>query len=405
MGGGENKAANPANSDDQLAKDVARLYAWANVEGVPYRDFSRQRKIQQKPAISAAEERTVEGISTHIAAESEVTAAVVTGAPSLVMSVPVPEQSTAVHATTPHETAPANGMPVISDAPVNGIPVVSNAAPAPRPVEPESPFTAARMRSRSRFVDQVVSPGQNEDRPILAVHSLAGGVGKSTLCANVARVLCSLGEQILMVDASGSGLLPFYFGANDLRSGLRKFVAPGMTYSPLRVIGAEEITPEWLEGDVRAAMAASDRVIFDLGPASFGLLPNIFGMATAILVPLLPDLNSILTIPRIEASLEKMRSSGLKIPPPFYVFSEFDSESSIDQRARELVAGQCGDRLLPLSICHGAEVGQAIASRMTVVDYAPESEVTHDYVQLAGWLQSVAPVRRAAKSAVRWTEQ
>jgi hypothetical protein len=39
------------------------------------------------------------------------------------------------------------------------------------------------------------------------------------------------------------------------------------------------------------------------------------------------------------------------------------------------------------------------------VDHAPDSEVTHDYVQLAGWLQSVAPVRRAAKSAVRWTEQ
>ena len=402
MGGGENKAANTTSSDDQLAKDVARLYAWANVEGVPYRDFSRQRKIQQKPVISPAGEQTVEGISTHVVVDSEVTATAVT-------SAPVPEQPPAIETTTQttvqHEPAPPSGMPVVSAAAVNGVPVVSDAAPAPRPVEPESPFTPSRVRSRSRFIDQFISPVQNDERPILAVHSLAGGVGKSTLCANVARVLCSLGEQILLVDASGSGLLPFHFGANDLRSGLRKFVAPGMTYSPLRVIGAEEITAEWLDGDVRAAMAASDRVIFDLGPASFTLLPNIFGMASTILVPLLPDLNSILTIPRIEASLEKMRSSGLKVPAPFYVFSEFDSESSVDQRARELVAGQCGERLLPLTIRHGGEVGQAIASRMTVVDHAPESEVTHDYVQLAGWLQSVAPVRRAAKSAVRWTEQ
>ncbi len=402
MGGGENKAANPTSSDDQLAKDVARLYAWANVEGVPYRDFSRQRKIQQKPVTSAAVEQAAEGISTHVVVESQVTATTVT-------SAPVPEQPPAIETTiqtaVQHEAASAKGLPVVSDAPVNGVPVVSDVAPAPRPVEPESPFTPSRGRSRSRFIDQLMSPVQSDERPILAVHSLAGGVGKSTLCANVARVLCSLGEQILMVDASGSGLLPFHFGANDLRSGLRKFVAPGMTYSPLRVIGAEEITAEWLDGDVRAAMAASDRVIFDLGPASFGLLPNIFGMASTILVPLLPDLNSILTIPRIEASLEKMRSSGFKVPAPFYVFSEFDSESSVDQRARDLVAGQCGERLLPLTIRHGGEVGQAIASRMTVVDHAPESEVTHDYVQLAGWLQSVAPIRRAAKSAVRWTEQ
>jgi cellulose biosynthesis protein BcsQ len=400
--GGENKAANTTSSDDQLAKDVARLYAWANVEGVPYRDFSRQRKVQQKPVTSVAEEQTVETISTHVVVESEVTATAVTRAP-------IPEQppaiETTIQPTVQHAAAPTSGLPVVFDEPVKSVPVASDAAPAPRPLEPESPYTPSRVRSRSRFIDQLTSPVQSDERPILAVHSLAGGVGKSTLCANVARVLCSLGEQILMVDASGSGLLPFHFGANDLRSGLRKFVAPGMTYSPLRVIGAEEITAGWLDGDVRAAMAASDRVIFDLGPASFGLLPNIFGLANTILVPLLPDLNSILTIPRIEASLEKMRSSGLKVPPPFYVFSEFDSESSIDQRARELVAGQCGERLLPLTIRHGAEVGQAIASRITVVDHAPESEVTHDYVQLAGWLQSVAPVRRAAKSSVRWTEQ
>jgi cellulose biosynthesis protein BcsQ len=395
MGVGENKAANPASNDDQLAKDVARLYAWANVEGVPYRDFSRQRKIQPKPATPSGEEPTIEvaAISVDVV-QSEVTAPAVTSAPP-VAPQPSPALHTSIHTTIQHEAAPA----------VNVVPVVSHVAPTPRPVESELPFTPSRLRSRSRFVDPVETRGEIGDRPILAVHSLAGGVGKSTLCANLARVLCSLGEQILLVDASGSGLLPFHFGANDLRSGLRRFVAPGMTYSPLRVIGTEEVTAEWLDGDVRAAMPASDRVIFDLGPASFGLLPNIFGIASTIMVPLLPDLNSILTIPRIEASLDKMRSGGLKVPAPFYVFSEFDSESSIDLRARELVAGQCGERLLPLSIRHGGEVGQAIASRMTVVDHAPESEVTQDYVQLAGWLQSVAPLRLVAKSPVRWTEQ
>jgi len=394
MGGGENKAT--STSDDQLAKDVARLYAWANVEGVPYRDFSRQRKIQTKATVPNGNEQMLESaeLSNHVV-EPELTIHAVTTA------TPIPEPPPENHPTIQH----TSDVPLVSDVPVNGAQAVPNVAPAPDLAEPEPPFTPARVRTRSRFVDQVVPRGRSTEQPILAVYSLAGGVGKSTLCANLARVLCSVGEQVLMVDASGSGLLPFYFGANDLRSGLRKFVAPGMTYSPLRVIGADEITAEWLDGDVRAAMPASDRVIFDLGPASFGLLPKILGIATTILVPLLPDLNSILTIPRIEASLEKMRSAGLTIPAPFYVFSEFAAESSIDQRARELVAGQCGDRLLPLTICHGSEVGQAIASRMTVVDYAPESQVTQEYISLADWLQSISPVRRAAKSAVRWTEQ
>jgi cellulose biosynthesis protein BcsQ len=401
MGVGENKTAHPAGSEDTPAKDVARLYAWANVEGIPYRDFSRQRKIDPKPATPAGEEQAIElATISNDAVFSEVTAPAVTDAPT------IPAQpNPAIHMPIQQAASTIGGLPVVSDAPVNRAPEVADATPASRPAEPESLLPPLRMRSRLRFVDQPESEGGNHEPPILAVHSLAGGVGKSTLCANLARVLCSLREHILLVDASGSGLLPFHFGATDLRSGLRKFVAPGMTYSPLRLIGTEEVTAEWLEGDVRAAMAASDRVIFDLGPASFGLLPNIFGMASTILIPLLPDLNSILTIPRIEASLDKMRSGGLKVPAPFYVFSEFDSESSIDLRARELVAGQCGERLLPLSIRHGGEVGQAITSRMTVVDHAPEAGVAQDYVQLAGWLQSVAPLRRATKSPVRWTEQ
>ena len=401
MGVGENKTAHPAGSEDTPAKDVARLYAWANVEGIPYRDFSRQRKIEPKPATPAGEEQAIElaAISSD-AVYSEVTAAAVTDAP------PIPAQpGPAIHTPIQHAASTIGGLPVVSDAPVNGAPEVINAAPASRPAELESLLPPLRMRSRLRFVDQPESQGGNHEQPILAVHSRAGGVGKSTLCANLARVLCSLGEQILLVDASGSGLLPFHFGANEVRFGLRKFVAPGMTYSPLRVIGADQVTAEWLDGDVRAAMLESDRVIFDLGPASFGLLPNIFGIASTILVPLLPDFNSILTIPRIEAGLDKIRSGGLKVPAPFYVFSEFDSESSIDLRARELVAKQCGERLVPLSIHHSDEVAYAIASRMTVVDYAPESEVTQDYIQLAGWLQSVAPIRRFAKSSQRWIEQ
>jgi len=392
MGGGENKAGNPASNEDQLAKDVARLYAWANVEGVPYRDFSRQRKLQHRTVTQGGEHP-----------KAEVTAPSTPGpGPQVVPFEPVSASASPIPAHPPAEAHPEIQT---ATPPASGVPVVSDAAPMPRPAEPDSPFTAARLYSRSRFVDQVAPHSQNDGQPMLAVHSLAGGVGKTTLCANLARVLCSLGEQILLVDASGSGLLPFYFGANDLRPGLRKFVAPGMTYSPLRVIGAEDVTAEWLNGDVRSAMPASNRIVFDLGPASFGLLPNIFGIASTILVPLLPDLNSILTIPRVEASLDKMRSRGTKVPDPFYVFSEFDSESSIDQRARELVAKQCGERLLQFTIRHGAEIGPAIASRMTVVDYAPESEVSQDYVQLADWLQTVAPAKQARKSSGRWTEQ
>ena len=192
MGVGENKTAHPAGSEDTPAKDVARLYAWANVEGIPYRDFSRQRKIEPKPATPAGEEQAIElaAISSD-AVYSEVTAAAVTDAP------PIPAQpGPAIHTPIQQAASTIGGLPVVSDAPVNGAPEVVNAAPASRPAELESLLPPLRMRSRLRFVDQPESQGGNHEQPILAVHSRAGGVGKSTLCANLARVLCSLGEQI-----------------------------------------------------------------------------------------------------------------------------------------------------------------------------------------------------------------
>jgi uncharacterized membrane protein YoaK (UPF0700 family) len=52
---------------------------------------------------------------------------------------------------------------------------------------------------------------------VVGIYSVAGGVGKTILCANFGRMLCSLGEQILLVDAAGGEHLPYYFGASDAR--------------------------------------------------------------------------------------------------------------------------------------------------------------------------------------------
>ncbi len=51
MGSGDNEAESLGGRDDQLAIDVARLYTWANVESVPYRDFSRQRKLHHEHSL------------------------------------------------------------------------------------------------------------------------------------------------------------------------------------------------------------------------------------------------------------------------------------------------------------------------------------------------------------------
>ena len=49
--------------------------------------------------------------------------------------------------------------------------------------------------------------------PVMAVFSLAGGVGKTSLVATLGRALSARGERVLLVDTAAYGLLPFFFGA------------------------------------------------------------------------------------------------------------------------------------------------------------------------------------------------
>jgi cellulose biosynthesis protein BcsQ len=373
MGDGEKKKAGTPETDD-LANDVARLYSWANVEEVPYRSFSRQRRPHFAP-ISSPEgaQRT---------------------------AAPLTDASLTTASPAPIDLSPA-ALPRATESTLeSAVSLPPSQLPVEKPVvAPSSAHVEAHRFQPGTSPWSEVMPGA------LAVYSLAGGAGKTTLVANLGRLLCSMGERVLLVDASGSGLLPFYFGAGDLRPGLRTFVAPGMNYPAMHIIGADEVTESWLENDVRSAMQTSQRTIFDLGPASMSLLPQVLSLCSVLLVPLLSDLNSILTISRIEASVKSMRSRGMNIPSPLYVFNQFHEHAPMDQQARNLVLRQCGEHLLPITIRQSADVATAIGERMTVTDHSPESDVAHDYLELAQWLRKTAPVFQGAPPRGRWSEQ
>jgi cellulose biosynthesis protein BcsQ len=359
-----------------LATDVARLYSYAHVEEGSYRIFSRGRKPQQtaRPLEEITEEQAVVAEAAAEAAEEDLSQA--TGA--------------AVPAEAPKDTTRAEPAPKAQEVlpPSPQITIEREGAPIPRrPVE-----IAGKSEPSVKH------------KTAIAIASIAGGTGKTTFVANIGRILSARHERVLLVDASGSSLLPFYFGAEDMRGGMRTFLSPEPGAPPMHVIGNGSPTSEWLKQEVQPAMQSAQRIIFDLGPASFNLFSEIFELCSVVLVPLLTDLNSIMSIPRIEAYHQMMMSRGQETPLPVYVSNKFDSASERERSGRELIAREVGERLLPISIRRSPEVSEAIAQRMTVTDYAGGSAIAQEFLQLALWIQKAAPVAQLARTTRRWSE-
>jgi cellulose biosynthesis protein BcsQ len=274
-------------------------------------------------------------------------------------------------------------------------------ASAPAPNGNQSVAAAAVVLERIEPVVHHPAPGHVS--PVVAVYSVAGGAGKTSLCANLGKTLCSLGEQPMLVDLSGRGLLPFYFGATELKAGYRKFVGPGVNAPFVQVMSAGNVTSEWLEGEVKPMMAGAQRTVFDVGPVCGSLLTAIFSMSTVVLVPLLPDLNSIMTVAAIESSLNAL-PTGQK-PAVYYLLNRFDEHKINDQHARDLVARQCGQRLLPITLRNDWKLTETLHGDLSTADLTPGPELSHDYLELALWVRRVAPLRSAALLPGRWSEQ
>jgi cellulose synthase operon protein YhjQ len=256
---------------------------------------------------------------------------------------------------------------------------------------------------------------QKETRtPVLAVFSLAGGVGKTSLVATVGRSLSSLGEKVLLTDTTSHGLLPFYFGASELRQGtVRTFSPPsGSTDAPIYLVSydvdqkvSEEAAQENLVEEIVNSSRGTHRVLLDLTFNSAWIVRRMARMNPTILVPVAPDMNSVISLQSVEKFFHGVPDADGRPLQPFYLLNQFDASLPLHLDVREVLRRQLGDRLLPFVIRRAPAVSEALAEGMTVVDYSPESAVTEDYLTVATWLRTIAAPATAGFRNVRWSER
>jgi cellulose synthase operon protein YhjQ len=294
------------------------------------------------------------------------------------------------------------------------------------PPVPEDTLQGSRERLATRWyalrgvLEGNLPPAQATPAPVaarapaLAVFSLAGGVGKTSLVATLGRALSARGERVLLVDTAAYGLLPFFFGACDQRPGLlRTFSPPAASGdAPIQIItldpesfGPGTAAQEALTAEISKHARGVGRVIIDLATASGATTRRIMRLSPQILVPLVPDMNSVVSVSSIDAFFD--HNSGTMANPslPHYLLNQFDSSLPLHLDVREVLRGQLGDRLLPFVLRRTPAVSEALAEGMTVMDYAPNSPVAEDFASLAGWVKSLSAAATTSFRGVRWSER
>lgn len=314
-------------------------------------------------------------------------------------------------------------------------PPSQQAPPKPKPSSPVPPQPSvaetlqhSRERVASRWfalkgvfeqpgqeLPEAIPVRQKETRtPVLAVFSLAGGVGKTSLVATVGRTLSSLGEKVLLTDTTSHGLLPFYFGASELRPDtVRTFSPPsGSTDAPIYLVshdieqkGCDDAAQERLAEEIANNSRGTHRILLDLTSNSGWIAKRMARMGPTVLVPLAPDMNSVISLQAVERYFQGLTDADGRPVQPYYVLNQFDTSLPLHLDVREVLRRQLGDRLLPFVIRHSPTVSEALAEGMTVVDYAPDAPVAQDYMNLATWLRSVAAPAAAGFRNVRWSER
>ncbi|MFT4114260.1 cellulose synthase operon protein YhjQ/BcsQ [Silvibacterium sp.] len=288
--------------------------------------------------------------------------------------------------------------------------MLAEPAPAKKQETPGRERTSSRWYALNRIAGHLEPHAHGEPAlhaPVLAVFSLAGGVGKTGLVATLGRALASRGEDVLLVDTNPYGLLHLYYGAQAPKPGVVRSFTGGGQDAAVQMLSLDAFTaPTAKLGDLLQQNSQGvSRILVDVATASVELVKQLARFTPQVLVPLTPDLHSLGSLQALEDFFARIEESEGRRLEPVYLINGFDPALSLHLEIREILAQRLGDRLLPFALHRSAAVAEALAEGMTVVDYSPGALVAEDYASLASWARRLAAPADGARRGRRWSEQ
>ena len=241
---------------------------------------------------------------------------------------------------------------------------------------------------------------------IYAVLNQKGGVGKSTLTANLAAGLARDGRAVLAVDLDAqAGLTQSLLGprAAGVKAGAYEILAarakaadviiearPGLRLVPATpelaaadfelagVPGRERILAGAL-ADIRGAEVA----LIDCGP-SLGLLSVLaLGAARGVIVPVLAEYLAVAAVARLIETIERTRAGiNPRLALAGVVVCRYDGRRILNREAAEDLRRVFGAAVYKTMIRENITVAESPSYGQTVAEYRPGSHGAEDFAAL-----------------------
>ncbi len=245
---------------------------------------------------------------------------------------------------------------------------------------------------------------------VITVTNQKGGVGKTTTAAALLTCLGNRGAKVLGIDLDPQGSLGFSLGLDiehcttiydvfrasvDVNDAIYEAGACDLLPSNILLSAAEqEFTKPGREFLLKTAIARIkkeyDYIIIDTPPALNILTVNAYVATDSILIPMAPEILSLLGVSQIKDTIESVRSyynSDLKILG--ILLNRYDNRLNLNREVNELVeqiSAQLETTVFPIKIRSSVAVAESPAHGSSIVDYAPFSNPALDFEKLCDFI-------------------
>ena len=215
---------------------------------------------------------------------------------------------------------------------------------------------------------------------ILLFHSPKGGVGTSTVAANVALVLAERGIFVTAIDLTGQGALALCLGdgSGAIERTSEIDGAAAVVVAGVRMVSPGEDRPV---ADIAAAIESLDAedgvVIVDVASHDRHALDLLLPVAALRLCVLTPDPATLAALPLVYRDAQPTRDDRT-----FFLLNRVDDRLRLGRDIAAMLRGLLGDRLFG-TIRRDEAVGEALAMMETLASFAPASAALADFRAVA----------------------